>query len=258
MALGLYDGRLKWVFETDKPIFTSPVICGDNIVFGCVDNCVYSISTAGTLLWRYSSSGHIFSSPTCKYLDGSPFVLFGSNDGFIYCLDNQGQLLWKHELGSAIVASPTLVDSSCGKLVTRKRKVDFEYDQFNGKIRLNSVTSPCSTFNHIETREHDQEIGADLQTVNGTSSFEYERTDCIRFDESHNQKCKDNGTSDAFVISIDTKGKMVVIDLLSGEPTQIEKGFVQCDGEVFSSPVVVGDRIVFGCRDNNVYCLRFG
>ena len=28
-------------------------------------------------------------------------------------------------------------------------------------------------------------------------------------------------------------------------------------GDVFSSPVVYDDCIVFGCRDDNVYCLRF-
>ena len=47
-------------------------------------------------------------------------------------------------------------------------------------------------------------------------------------------------------------GEVCIVDLTTGEVV----GSTQLPGEVFSSPVIMGDRIVVGCRDDYVYCLR--
>ena len=47
-------------------------------------------------------------------------------------------------------------------------------------------------------------------------------------------------------------GKMTVIDMNTGR----EVSSVQLPMEVFSSPVVIGNLLIVGCRDNNVYCLN--
>lgn len=302
VALDLHDGSFKWEFETGKPIFTSPVICEDNILFGCVDNCVYSLSTVGRLLWRYSSSGHVFSSPVCKYFDGSWFVLFGSNDGFIYCMSNQGKLLWKLKHRSAIVASPAIIDSlRHGESVNKKRKLVKYYIDRNGgcsnmlnvrehnrKIRIKSVASHCSAHNSEESNcsansvlkktvdnlkiKYKQGIDAEKtdQIVSGNFKFSgvsIEDQEQPQLDRAQDQS-NENGTThyddslrhcyQTSVFCVDIKGKIGVVDLLSGEPVPIQYSLIQCDGEVFSSPVVIDDRIVFGCRDDNVYCLRVG
>ena len=44
----------------------------------------------------------------------------------------------------------------------------------------------------------------------------------------------------------------MIFDLRSGEVL----ASCQLPGEVFSSPVVVGDYLVVGCRDDYVYCLE--
>lgn len=47
-------------------------------------------------------------------------------------------------------------------------------------------------------------------------------------------------------------GNMFVLDLATGEVLATQK----LPGEIFSSPLILANRIVLGCRDNNVYCLK--
>lgn len=49
-----------------------------------------------------------------------------------------------------------------------------------------------------------------------------------------------------------SKGTLYILDLASG----IVRGKFQFPGELFSSPCVLGDRLIVGCRDNFVYCVK--
>lgn len=49
-----------------------------------------------------------------------------------------------------------------------------------------------------------------------------------------------------------SKGVLYILDLASGTV----RGKFQFPGELFSSPCVVGDRLIVGCRDNFVYCIK--
>jgi acyl-CoA synthetase len=53
------------------------------------------------------------------------------------------------------------------------------------------------------------------------------------------------------VTAVSTRGKVFVLDLDFGEV----KCSYQLPGEVFSSPVVNGNYIYVGCRDNHIYSL---
>lgn len=47
-------------------------------------------------------------------------------------------------------------------------------------------------------------------------------------------------------------GNVFIMDMTTGEILATTK----LSGEIFSSPLIIGDRIVMGCRDNNIYCLK--
>lgn len=49
----------------------------------------------------------------------------------------------------------------------------------------------------------------------------------------------------------------ILFEASCGETCKMVKqiGSIQLRGEVFSSPIVIGNRIFVGCRDDNVYCL---
>ena len=47
-------------------------------------------------------------------------------------------------------------------------------------------------------------------------------------------------------------GNVFILDVATGRTLATTK----LPGEIFSSPLIVGDRIIMGCRDNYVYCLK--
>lgn len=54
------------------------------------------------------------------------------------------------------------------------------------------------------------------------------------------------------VVAAETKGVLYVLDYKDGHV----QADVRLPGEIFSSPAVVDNFIVFGCRDNFVYCFE--
>ncbi len=68
----------------------------------------------------------------------------------------------------------------------------------------------------------------------------------------------DNPNSDAqnsqehYVVCCGTQGQIEILDLLSGRSVCS----YTVPGEVFSSPVVCGNKLIIGCRDDNVYCFQ--
>lgn len=61
----------------------------------------------------------------------------------------------------------------------------------------------------------------------------------------------DSGERRPLVASCSTKGTLTIHDLTSGETLSS----LALSGEVFSSPVVLSDKIIIGCRNNNLYCI---
>ena len=47
-------------------------------------------------------------------------------------------------------------------------------------------------------------------------------------------------------------GNVFILDMTTGRTLTT----IKLPGEIFSSPLIIGDQIVIGCRDNNVYCLK--
>ena len=78
------DGALKWDFETEDYIYSSPLIGSDGTVyFGGYDSYVYALNSDGTVQWRFKTGDKIESSPVMS-ADGTLYV--GSNDGNLYAL----------------------------------------------------------------------------------------------------------------------------------------------------------------------------
>lgn len=101
---GLYQinastGAVMGYFKTNEYVMGSPVLVGNNIVFGCDNGNVYCISQNLTEVWKTNITG----SPSCKpVLSGDKLVfcvreemgIFGQK---IVCMNTSGQVLWKTE-----------------------------------------------------------------------------------------------------------------------------------------------------------------
>ncbi len=119
--VGNYDGALVcadikraeilWQYkDADVPIFSSPAVTKDLVVFGSRDNRVHCLSTKdGQEVWFFQTLGHVDSSPViCQ-----DKVVVGSNDGRLYLLRlTDGELLWSYQIGQPIGSSPALASGA--------------------------------------------------------------------------------------------------------------------------------------------------
>ncbi|XP_060773478.1 beta-alanine-activating enzyme isoform X2 [Neoarius graeffei] len=130
-----HDGNVLWDFLTDGPVFSSPCLASlpastnQRTSSGSYDNCttlspacqavfcgshdssVYCINSAnGSLLWRFQTTGKVFSSPFV--FDGTPWgirtlVAIASTDGTLWVLDGeQGTLKTSFFLPGELFSSP--------------------------------------------------------------------------------------------------------------------------------------------------------
>ena len=69
--------KLKWKFQTNGIIYSSPVVSGGKVFIGSYDGYIYAIDAhKGALIWKFKAGGDILSTPAVY---GSS-VFFGSKD----------------------------------------------------------------------------------------------------------------------------------------------------------------------------------
>jgi len=88
---------LKWQFETDGRVYSTPLIAGDRIYFGSGDHRFYAVKKeTGEQDWSFETGGAVHSSAAIK----GDLLYFGSADGHLYALNkNSGELVWKFASG---------------------------------------------------------------------------------------------------------------------------------------------------------------
>jgi hypothetical protein len=109
-------------------------------------------------------------------------------------------------------------------------------NQLFSSLRSDSVYSPQQTNEENLCQTANSES---LPSVHLDSGYITQRS----------RTCKVNGR---FVVCASTDGTISILCSNSGNIL----GSIRLPGEVFSSPVVIGDQLVVGCRDDFVYCYK--
>jgi outer membrane protein assembly factor BamB len=103
------DGSIKWSFETDDGVESSPAIGHDGtIYFGSYDSVFYAVTDnggSGQLKWSYKTGGPIDGSPT---VDGDGTIYIGSRDSTLYAFNPDGTIKWTYPLDDGTESSPTI------------------------------------------------------------------------------------------------------------------------------------------------------
>ena len=88
-------------------MLSSPAITQDgSIVVGSDDYFIYSLTSAGSLRWRYKTGFYVRSSPAIAQ-DGS--IIIGSSDNYVYSLSSStGSVLWMYLTESVVISSPAI------------------------------------------------------------------------------------------------------------------------------------------------------
>lgn len=103
------DGSLIWKESIGGKIFSTPAIKNDCIFFGNTNGKLYCYGFDGKQKWSFHTEGSIEGNCT---LDGN-ICYFGSNDGKVYALEQStGKLLWSYKTDGRIQNTPTIAEGS--------------------------------------------------------------------------------------------------------------------------------------------------
>jgi len=252
----------RWKYQTSRPVFSSP--CRSHV----------------------SPSNHPMDSLDSRPLVAPPpppveVVLFGSHDHHVYCLSAQdGLLRWKAKLDSPVYSSPFGFSLPTCRNGCR---VDHAFD---GIKRLDSdgvgadeacprvdeaclrageacpradeacprADEVCPRADEACPRAEEARPRADEACPRADEACPRADEVCPRADEACPRANEARPRADEacrYVAASCTTGVVYILDMSTGE-SLARYGL---PGQVFSSPVVVNDRLIVGCRDNNVYCL---
>ncbi|KAL5011810.1 hypothetical protein ScPMuIL_010361 [Solemya velum] len=225
-------------------VFSSPDICPDphHLYTATLSGTVVAVRpTTCEILWRYECGKPMFSSPVATEAG----VGVGCVDGLLYFFSHTGQLVWKFMTGAPVFSSPTVFAVSQQEHLHRADQQANQVLIFGSHDCFVYCTSLRGEFKW--RTKLDSSIYSSLYGLCVSSSH-------VPEDKSQLQNvycCALNVNSGDLCVVTTTGGHVYLLNLVTGS--------IICDyelgGEVFSSPVAHNSQIVFGCRDNFVYCL---
>lgn len=225
-ALSTSSGEIKWktslgenkMYDWKFDFFwSSPTIADDHIYIGSGDGNLYAVESAsGKVTWKFPATTHIRCSPAVFYNK----VFFGDMNGEFYALDSKtGKQLWNYKANG-----------------TKFINDSFGYD------RKGIVAAPVVINNKIIFGARDGFMyNLDAETGKANWIFDYQIT-WVLSTVATDEKTVYAGTSD---------GKFVnAIDIESGKEL-----WRTSTSLVWSSPLIVNDKIYVGGYDGFLYCL---
>jgi outer membrane protein assembly factor BamB len=226
-ALDEGTGKLKWKLYFPPSLsyewgfdyyYSSPTITGNDLVIGTKAGFVYKVNAGtGAVLWKYKTEGVVRSTPAVK--DG--VVYFGDTEGVLYAINvEDAKEQWKF-----------FIDGHAMK------NEDFGFD------RRAIISSPVVTGNKVIVGGRDgflyavdKETGKELWRVNHEVSWIISSV----------------AVRDSVVVTGTSDGRFVqAVNLNSGK--EIWK--FRTANIVWSSPVIVDDKVYVGSNEGMLYCL---
>ena len=109
LALGLWDGKVKWRYASEDAIGdSSPTVVNGLVYAGDLGGVFHAINAAdGQGVWKYKTDGEIKCSPIVV----GDKVLIGSYDGTLYCFEARtGKTAWRYKTENYVHGTPCLID----------------------------------------------------------------------------------------------------------------------------------------------------
>ncbi|NXR10332.1 ACSF4 enzyme, partial [Semnornis frantzii] len=250
------DGEVHWTFATEDTVKSSAVVdpCSGVAYIGSHDQHLYALDIyQKACVWKlHCSGGAVFSSPCLSSL---PHQLYVATLGGLLLAVNPvtGNTIWRSSLGKPLFSSPhcneqcVCVGSVDGNLYCYTHAGEKAW-QFatNGPV----FSSPCISSlskQEVFVGSHDHFIYC--CSTEGQLLWKFQATSSVYGAPFVFQSggCKDR----ILLAAVSTDGRVWILNAKTGTA----EGAHKLPGEVFSSPVVWGTKLVVGCRNDYVYCL---
>jgi outer membrane protein assembly factor BamB len=248
-AINTTNGNERWVFDKASGKYISGILVIDDTIYAPNgDSTLYVLDASGNMQWSFVTGGELWATPA--YDDENLYI--PSMDHFMYAVSLQtGNQIWATELDGASIFSPVLVEGTLylgtidGSLyavdaqdgtIKWSTKVDAAIWStpvvVNGKLFIGDLNGVVYAFD-VETGSQIWNISMDGPTIGGAVAYE-------------------NGlvfpTESGDLVAIDEDGIKQWTRSVPGEKSKI-----------MGTPVVVGDKLVFGVvgGDALIYAFDF-
>ena len=246
-AIDLATGQQLWAYRTADAVEATPCVVGGSVFVGSSDSFLYALDAKdGSLKWKYETEGEILGATNWTRSPNSEqiLILVGSYDNKLYCVDSaNGELVWMYETDSYINGSPAVGEGKtafggCDALIHVLSVTDgSEVTQIDAGSYI--AASAALLEGQVYVGNYDNAfIKADIAA--GKIIWEYTEGDCPFFSSpAVGESVVVFGGRDNRVHCVDRGDGTVVWTF----PTQ---------GEVDSSPVICGDKVVVGSEEYRV------
>ncbi|KAL5486532.1 hypothetical protein EMCRGX_G019026 [Ephydatia muelleri] len=266
VAVDMDVGVVLWRFECPKPIFSSScALPGGGVAVGCVDGSVYMIDKEGHMIGSYHTSGPVFSSCCC--VTGLPPVLPGNDSASDVTEPCDHQVT-----GSDTASEPC--DHGMNTMVPTTRPDALRHIGDLGTALESHPPASCPIGPRylVYCGSHDKcvycwddqlhlvwkrEVASEVYSIPFQAALVPDPTDHTLVATDHSSGSLDAGRLASSGHRVPclcvcaVSGQVYVLHASSGALL----GHMDLPGQVYSSPVLVDDLLVVGCRDNNLYCM---
>lgn len=279
------DGSMCWKFQTGGEVKSQPVVDKQrNLVWcGSYDHNLYALDYKNySCIYKLCCGGSVFGSPALDESQGKLFVastsgrvtaislktspafavlwiknlevpIFGSlsinsSNGSIICclvdssvvaLASDGSIIWRANTGGPIFAGSCISDTLPSQaLVCSRDGSIYSFELGDGKLLWQYATSEPITSSAYVDDDESMELIANLSNQPGCKLV------CV---------CTCSGSIIVLLVSsLDaanggTRNQKFKVEELSR---------LNLEGDIFSSPVMIGGKIFVGCRNDYVYCIE--
>jgi outer membrane protein assembly factor BamB len=212
------EKSVKWKFQTEGKIYSSPVLYDGVSFFGSTDDYFYAVDNQkGTLKWKFKTAGDVNS--TAAIYNNTAF--FNSADGSLYAVNiSDGKLKWEFK--------------------TKGEKVYDTWDYY--------LSSPVIYNNIVYFGSGDGNLYA-INLKDGSLKWKYNTKGIIHATPAIDKDTIYIGNYEGYFYAIDAATGKKKWSFKTVGDTWFPKGEVQGSASV-------SDGIVyFGCRDYNIYAL---
>ena len=250
-ALGLQDGKPRWTFNAEGGIEASPLLADGMLYVGDLDGRLHALDAAtGRRRWHSATDGAIMGGP--NWASGAkPLVLVGSYDNRLHAVDAAtGERVWIYETENYVNGIPAIGDGVAlvGGCDERVHVVALSNGAARATIAAGSyvAASPAVRGRQAYVGHYQGEVlGLDLDR--GAVDWRFRPDGAPAFYASV------AATSTRVVAASRQEGVVYGLSRTDGKliwtyPAQ---------GGIDSSPVIAGDRVLFGSQDGRVTMLRF-